>query len=298
VTWSVIVSVVWLAGIDGVRAADSTPFEMNVDHLNLVVSARDVDATIEFYGDALGLEQLATWKMPSGSTMLRFLAGESELKFIVSGQELRTFEGGAADALGIRLLALLLPVSQRSGIEKRFAAHGYDAVSYTQRPTYAFGMARDPDGNQVEIVFVDDSASAATFKQAQIGLTVSDAAAMNEFLADVIGLSKVSAEKSPSSGAVIHRYAMGVSQIKFWQGREGLPAHVGGPSEIIGMSLLQFLVPDVDAVRQAVVSRGGSIHTEPFALGTSSTIMFVDGPDGILFEFAGPMLARLAPSAD
>ena len=281
-----------------VRAADSRmPFGMSIDHLNLVISASDIEAVTDFYGEALGLEQLATWKMPSGSTMLRFLAGESEIKFIVSGNELPSFEGGAADARGIRLLALLLPSSQRSGIETRFEKHGYGAVKYTERETYTFGMAYDPDGNQVEIVFLDDSLPAQTFKQAQIGLTVSDAGAMNSFLADVIGLEKVSAQKSPSSGAVIHRYAMGVSQIKFWEGRDGLPTHVGGPSEIVGMSLLQFLVPDVDAVREAVLERGGSIHTEPYALGKSTTIMFVEGPDGILFEFAGPLLPRLAASA-
>lgn len=277
------------------RAADSAmPFGMSVDHLNLVVSASDADAVSEFYGDVLGLERLTDWKMPSGATMIRFLAGESELKFIVSGKKLRTFEGGAGDARGIRLLALLLPASEQAGIEKRFEEHGYAAVNYTKRPTYTFGMAYDADGNQVEIVFVDESAPAETFKQAQIGLTVSDAEVMNAFLADVIGLEKVGAQKSPSSGNVIHRYAMGVSQIKFWEGRPGLPQHVGGPSEIIGMSLLQFLVPDVDAVREAVLERSGSIHTEPYALGESTTIMFVEGPDGILFEFAGPLLPRLA----
>lgn len=287
----------------GVQAADmELPFGMSVDHLNLVVTASEVDATVEFYGDALGLERPGDWKMPSGSTMLRFLAGDSELKFIVPPEELPAFEGSAGDARGIRLLALLLPASQQKRIEQRFEQHGYPAVKYTHRANapipYSFGMAWDPDGNQVEIVFLDDSAPADVFRQVQIGLTVSDAAAMNEFLADVIGLTKVSAQKSPSSGAVIHRYAMGVSQIKFWQGREGLPAHVGSPYEIQGMSLLQFIVPDVDIVRATVLERGGKIHTEPYALGKSTTIMFVEGPDGILFEFAGPLLPRLAASAE
>jgi len=68
---------------------------------------------------------------------------------------------------------------------------------------------------------------------------------------------------------------------------------VGGPFDRKGMNLVQFLVPDVDAVRATVLERGGHIHTEPFALGKLATIMFVDGPDGILFEFAGPMLDRL-----
>ena len=58
------------------------------------------------------------------------------------------------------------------------------------------------------------------------------------------------------------------------------------------MSLVQFLVPDVASVRETIVARGGKIHTEPIALGKLATIMFVEGPDGILFEFAGPLQAR------
>jgi hypothetical protein len=54
--------------------------------------------------------------------MLRLLAGKSEIKFIVSGDEtLRAFQGAASDARGIRLLALLLPRSKRAGIEQRLA---------------------------------------------------------------------------------------------------------------------------------------------------------------------------------
>jgi predicted enzyme related to lactoylglutathione lyase len=58
--------------------------------------------------------------------------------------------------------------------------------------------------------------------------------------------------------------------------------------EKIGMNLIQFIVPSVEAVREEILARGGKIHTEPFPLGTLATIMFVEGPDGILFEFAGP----------
>ena len=49
----------------------------------------------------------------------------------------------------------------------------------------------------------------------------------------------------------------------------------------------------IDAVRTTVLQRGGKIAREPFALGKLATIMFVEGPDGILFEFVGPMLERL-----
>lgn len=270
------------------------PFGMRVNHLNLVFSATDADATEEFYGEVLGLEQIPDIPLPGNRRMIRFLGGETELKFIVTDEALPKHDGASRAALGIRLAALLLPEAKRAGIEQRLKEHGHAVPEFTEGAGvgghgYRYGMVFDHDGNQVELVFLDDSTPEEWFKQFQIGLTVSDVEAMRTFLADILGLQEVEG----MSNAQIRRYGMGVSQIKFWEGESGIPAHVGGPSELIGMSLVQFLVPDVDAVRSAVMERGGKIHTEPFALGSLATIMFVEGPDGILFEFAGPLLPRL-----
>ncbi len=270
------------------------PFGMRVNHLNLVFSATDADATEAFYGEVLGLEQIPDIPLPGNRRMIRFLGGESELKFIITDEDLPKRDGASRAVLGIRLAAFLLPDAKRAGIEKRLKEHGHAVPEFTEGAGvgghgYRYGMVFDHDGNQVELVFLDDSAPQEWFKQFQIGLTVSDAEAMRTFLSDVLGLQEVSG----MSNAQIRRYGMGVSQIKFWEGEKGIPAHVGGPSDLIGMSLVQFLVPDVDVVRSAVMERGGKIHTEPFALGSLATIMFVEGPDGILFEFAGPLLPRL-----
>jgi len=276
------------------HADDSMPFGMGVNHLNLVFVVSDAEATEAFYGDVLGLKQIPDIPLPGNRRMIRFLGGDTELKFIVTDQDLPKLAGGTRAARGIRLAALLLPNSERAGIEKRLKKHGHDVPEYTEGKSsagygYRYGMVFDHDGNQIEIVFLDDTAPKEKFQQVQIGLTVSDSAAMRTFVADVLGLKEVSGQ----SNERIRRYAVGVSQIKFWVGDADLPAHVGGPSDLIGMSLVQFLVPDVDAVRSAVLDRGGKIHTEPFALGKLATIMFVEGPDGILFEFAGPLLDRL-----
>ena len=289
-----------LAGEENARyeATDSTGIEglgMALDHLNMVAASTDAEAVTTFYRDVLGLEQLETWSLPSSGSMLRFQAGASQLKFIVYDSGLREFSGKAGDARGLRLLALLLPESKRSGIETRLAAHGHPALDYTENLKatipYRYGMVFDPDGNQVELVFLDDAAPEKTFEQIQLGLTVSDSAAANHFLGEILRLEKIGTNKS-QSGTEIHRYAVGKSQIKFWSGSSGLPAHVGAPWDMRGLSLLQFVVRDVDAVRADVLRRGGKIHTEPFRLG-NSTIMFVEGPDGTLFEFAGPLLERL-----
>ena len=272
-------------------SADDVSSPIQTGHLNLVFSVTDPDAVHAFYGDIIGLKRIPNIDFPGEAYMIRYMGGESEIKFIVTGEELPKHEGGTRIARGIRLLALLLPHSEQAGVLERLEAAGHDVPDFTEGRSeaggysYRYGMVYDGDGNQVELVFLD-GAPDEKFKQVQIGLNVSDMAAMDTFLKDILGLSPEVTE------GAIHRYGMGVSQVKFWQGDADLPAWVGGPFDKIGMNLVQFIVPDVDAVRTTVLERGGKIHTEPFALGALATIMFVEGPDGILFEFAGPLLDR------
>ncbi len=271
--------------------AQEKPLASQVAHLNIVFMASDQDDVHRFYGDILGLKRIPNIDLPGDSVMIRYLGGESEIKFIVSGQTLPKYEGGTQAARGIRLLAFLFPDSERSGMLQRLQANGREVPEFTTGTspagyTYSYGMLYDGDGNQVEIVFLSDDAPAEKFKQIQIGLNVSQQSAMDQFLVDVLGF------QPEVTDGPIHRQQMGVSQLKYWQGKAELPALTGNPMAKLGMNLIQFLVPDVDAVRAMVIEKGGKIHTEPFPLGTLATIMFVEGPDGIVFEFAGPLLDR------
>ena len=291
--WTSRISIVLCMGLTICVGAfsDDVPSPIEVDQLNLVFSVSDADAVHAFYGEILGLKRIPDIDFPGDSYMIRYMGGDSQLKFIVSGQDLPKHDGATGSARGIRLLALLLPQSERAGVLDRLKAAGHDVPNFTDGKnedagyTFSYGMAFDGDGNQIEIVFLD-GAPAEKYKQIQIGLTVSDMVAMDTFLKDILGLEPFAME------GAIHRYTMGGTVVKFWEGGADIPAWVGGPSEKIGMNLVQFLVQDVDAVRTEVLERGGKIHTEPFALGTLATIMFVEGPDGILFEFAGPLLDR------
>lgn len=270
----------------------ATPVGQRVGHLNFVFSVTDADATNKFYGEILGLKRIADIDFPGEAYMIRYMGGKSEIKFIVTGQDLPKMEGGVGKARGIRLLAFMLPDAERAGILERMKAAGLPEPTFTERKneaagyTYRYGMTYDYDGNQIELVFLDEGTPAEKFNQVQMGCIVSDMAAMDHFLANVIGAKPFVTDER------IHRYDIGASQVKFWQVNGDLPAWVGSPMQIVGMNLIQFIVPDVDAVRAEVVARGGKIHTEPFPLGTLATIMFVEGPDGILFEFAGPLAAR------
>jgi len=271
--------------------ADDAASPMQVGHLNLVFSVTDADAVHSFYGEILGLKRIPNIDFPGDAYMIRYMGGASEMKFIVTGKDLPSHAGGTGDGIGIRLMALLLPDSKRVGVLDGLKAHGYPTPTFTKRTGFRFGMAYDADGNQIELVFLDEGADEKWFNVFQIGLTVSDSDPMNAFLRDVLGLEELPTEDL-GGGLTKYSYKVGATTIKFWGLGSDLPVCVGSPSEKIGMNLVQFLVPDVDAVRKTVLERGGKIHTEPFALGKLATIMFVEGPDGILFEFAGPLLER------
>ena len=271
--------------------AEEKPVPSQVAHLNIVFNASNADDVHQFYGTILGLKRIPDIDLPGDSNMLRYLGGESEIKFIVRGRKLAKTEGGTHYARGIRLLAFLFPESERAALLQRLQAADQAVPEFTSGTSpagysFSYGMLFDGDGNQVEIVFLGDGAPPEKFKQIQIGLNVSDQQAMDQFLVDVLGF-----QPEVTDGR-IHRAVMGVSQLKYWQGKPELPALSGNPMAKLGMNLIQFLVPDVDAVRSMVLANGGKIHTEPFALGNLATIMFVEGPDGIVFEFAGPLLDR------
>lgn len=276
----------------GLAVADDVASPTQVDHLNFVFSVTDAEAVHEFYGEILGLKRIPDIPFPNNQHMIRYMGGATEVKFIVTGQDLPKMEGGTRNARGIRLLALLLPESEKAGVLKRLAASGREVPEFTEGRNeaagygYSYGMVFDGDGNQIEIVFLGEGAPEEKFQQTQMGLAVSAFAPMDEFLTKVLQYKPVVTEGR------IHRYDMGKSQVKFWEVSGELPAWNGSPMEKIGMNLVQSIVPDVEAVRTAVLARGGKIHTEPFPLGKLATIMFVEGPDGILFEFAGPLLAR------
>lgn len=269
----------------------SLPFGMTTSHLNLVLSVGDGDKVHEFYGEVLGLRRIPNIPLPGNMTMIRYMGGASEIKFIVTNQDLPADGGGAAKARGIRLLALFLPAAEKPGILERLESQGYEVPAFVGGGRSEYGMTFDAEGNQVELVFYADGTSEDQFRKFQIGLTTSDAAGMAKFLGEVLGLPKTGEFDAPG-GIHVDYYGVGNSQVKFWSAPKELPVWVGAPTERRGMNLVQFLVPDVDAVRTAVLERGGHIHTEPFALGKLATIMFVDGPDGILFEFAGPQKAN------
>ena len=269
--------------------ADDLPFQMADAHLNLVLSVTDADQTHEFYGTILGLKRIPNIDFPGDPYMIRYMGGDSEIKFIVTGADLPKHEGGARNARGIRLMALTLPSTRKAEIMAQLKAHDLPVPEFNRidSASLEYGFVRDYDDNQVELIFYDDGAPESLFDRLQIGLTVSDTDAMNRFLRDTMRLNELDPVELPG-GMMKYSYQLGTTTVKFWSTGEELPVVAASPFEGIGFNLVQFIVADVEAVHTLMKERGATIATEPFQLGRLATIMFVGGPDGILFEFAGP----------
>lgn len=267
------------------------PLGMSVPHLNLVLAVTDEAKTLKFYGEILGLKRIPNLHLPNNVEMIRYMGGKSEIKLIVNNRPLPKSPGGVTAARGIRMMAILLPAAERDGILERMEGHGLPRPTFN-RPegaSFEWGLVSDLDDNVVEVVFIDDGAPESVFDSFQIGLTVSDTEAMREFIGKVLGLDELDPEPL-GGGATKYSFKVGTSTIKFWGTGENVPAVVGDPFSGIGYRMVQFLVRDVAAVHETLVSRGAKVARGPFPLGTMASLLFIEGPDGIYFEFAGPLI--------
>jgi catechol 2,3-dioxygenase-like lactoylglutathione lyase family enzyme len=218
------------------------------------------------------------------------MSGSSEIHLIQAGPSSSKSKTPDA-AASIHLAAIFQPESERQEVTDRMMIKGYEIPEYNEGQGYRAGLARDMDHNLIELVFIYDGAPQEFYKLNQIGLAVSNKDETSAFLRDILGMQAGEISPNPSVSQ-IHNFTLGTSTIKYFEVTGDTPPHVGSPAEITGLAIVQCIVPDIHSVRSQIAERGGKVHTEPFALGISATIMIVEGPDGILFEFAGPLLER------
>jgi len=269
------------------NANASLPFGLINNSLNIVYSATDIRKTEIFYGETLGLERIEDIRLPGNRTMLRYLVGKTELKFIIGEKDHIKNTDGLFDSRGIRQMTILLPMEKKEVILKKMKAIGLSTSNLTMEKmnkiSFSRGLFKDYDGNHIEIFFVDNDSLDFVIGKTHIGLGVSDMNAMGEFLDKVLGFESVEENGS------LRRYNMGLTQVKFWEVPVSKPSITGMPDEILGMSMIQFVISDVISARDLIASRGGKIHTEPYFVGDLAIIMIVEGPDGILVEFGAAL---------
>ena len=85
--------------------------EVQKNSIDIGIIAKDIDAMLKFYGEALGLELEATIPMPGGGTMNRFKVGDSIVKVIQldPAPEAEATPGGIRAASGYRYWTIHVP---------------------------------------------------------------------------------------------------------------------------------------------------------------------------------------------
>jgi glyoxylase I family protein len=122
-----------------------------VPALSLGVLVGDIDASLHFYRDVLGLEKVAEVALPFGK-MHRLMFGKSAIKLVEAKKSIGAGAIGIEASLGFRYITF--EVSNVAEVDAACAAAGLPVELPLQEllPGLMVLMLRDPDGNIVEIL--------------------------------------------------------------------------------------------------------------------------------------------------
>ena len=271
-----------------VSRAGSIPFGLVDDHLNLVISASDESKTINFYSEVLGLNRISDIELPEKRKMIRYIAGESELKFIIRNKDSSLMESNFNNEIGIRQLTLFIPIEKKQEIIDKVLKNNIKLPKFINSKIGFIDISKtlinDFDGNIIELVFLSDELDNYNFNTSEFQLNVTDAKITGSFLRSILGFKYIKNKENQDI------FKIGKTLVKLNEVNGSSKKRVGLPGEIEGYSLVQFVVNDVIASRNQILMNGGKIHTEPYKIGDLAIIMFIESPDGILFEFGAALV--------
>jgi len=239
----------------------------------------DAETMYNFYGKALGLEQLVTFNLGGNTTVARFQIGDSQLKLsgVVPNRSYQ--RGEIPAATGLRLLTFFF--TDRHALEERFKAHGLSVPVFTPVPGTgrSHALLKDPDGQWVELVTVPDTEAAAC-KGIEIGLVVSDPVKARNFYREFVGLEELPPEDDAFFDTKKYRFRHGSTTISLRSFGAGLPADTGSGG-------IQYVVSDAEAVEK-LAKEGHIVIDQPLNTMPGFALRFVwlDDPDGITNYFA------------
>jgi len=258
------------------------------ESFNVVVTVGDREASNAFYGEILGLKKSGVWDtMPENGTMDIYAAGQTRLKLISFPRHLPKHAGGPDQARGLRSMTVLL--DDEPGVTERLGKRGYKVPQFkaVENSGLKHRFLRDPDDNQIELVFRPKGSEAGDPIQFAVGITVADAQASRAFYGEVLGLAEQPPKKL-DDGRSIYSFKRGTGLIQFWQTQEELPAWGGYHGDGVGIRYIQFPVTDIARAHAYFQSAKADIVRAPFEFAAPRTwLMFVRDPDGVWIEFPG-----------
>ncbi len=126
------------------------------DSIDLGIVVNDMNASLAFYRDLLGLESAGESPMPGG-TMHRLMCGTSTIKLVSPSKPppAKAAPGGIPGATGYRYWTM--SVSNIDEITGECAEAGVKVVVPVRevRPGVTIAIVEDPDGNWVEFLQAD-----------------------------------------------------------------------------------------------------------------------------------------------
>ena len=257
------------------------------DHLNLVYSSSNKDYVEKFYGDLLGLKRISNIQLPENRLMIRYIGGESELKFIVNEGNKTLIDNKPDHFLGISKLSLYFPMKDKEKLIKKLNKDQIRIKNYKESLFKGSNIIKfeilDFEKNVIEIIFMDKELDDYKFNYSKIVVNVSNFSEAENYFKKILGFKAIKNEQN------LFDYKMGKTIIGINVLDNTRKKYVGMPNEILGMSLIQFVVKDIPFSREKILKRGGKIFIEPYNIGDLAIIMFTQGPDGILFEFGAAL---------
>ena len=122
--------------------------------IDIGIIAKDIDAMLAFYRDALGLEFEAAIPMPGGGTMNRFKVGDSIIKVIELDPKapLEAPPGGIRGASGYRYWTIHVNNLEECVVAIESAGHKVVMPAKKIREGITIAIVEDPDANWVELL--------------------------------------------------------------------------------------------------------------------------------------------------
>ena len=260
------------------------------DHLNLVFSSSSKEYVEQFYGELIGLKRISDIHLPANRLMIRYIGGESELKFIVNEESKSLIKEKPDKFYGISKLTLYFPIQHKKALieklEKNKIKFNNFREFFINNINFTSFEILDFEKNLIEIIFIEKEIENYKYNYSKISVNVSSRQEANRYFGDVLGFKAIKNEQG------LYDFKMGKTIIGINEIDNFEINYVGMPHEILGMSLIQFVVQNIPLSRDEIIARGGEIYIEPYNIGDLAIIMFTKGPNGILFEFGAALWIR------
>jgi catechol 2,3-dioxygenase-like lactoylglutathione lyase family enzyme len=248
-----------------------------------VLRCRDPEAAARFYVDLLGARMVAD-AAPWGATCA-VAFDEQVIALRAAGRSERSVLGGIYDAVGLRVVALL--VDDIDALCARLEEAGRRVAEGVALPGQgAIRFAKDVDGCMLELIAL--TAKPPPRARMQVGLTVAAASASRRFYGETLGL----AEQPPvpiSRGITRHGFDVGGSTLTLWQPtRQPAPRP---PETEPGLEAVAFRVASLGDTLDTLNARGAAPIPDP---SSARPMCLLRDPDGNAIELIESSTARPA----